>query len=369
LIIAGFKVSGGVVLLAGMGAVSFFQIIREKKFSYTFLFLILLATNLLTIRLVSKDAASYLIFQPWWFIRTMVVVKLGLMDWELRRQTYLSVGRFTSYLRVIQLEGTALLIFIVGNLGVRIIGFPVIIHKLLKFKDKILESPIDAFILAVGITGFAIPMLFLQKGVVYNSIQFMQYTLLITGFYGAIFTYYSLKRIKPVFLKYLFVLILIALSVPTVIGNFVEFYGAHSNAIIDNNEISALNYLKNNSKPTDIILTPPFDNGSKYDYKTSPLPIYAWSATGYVSSLTDRSTYLSDEEMASQTGYPVNERLSNENEFFSQKDFNYNINFLKENNIAYIYVPTPRKYSLQEEDNHLTTVFSNDEVNIYRVNN
>jgi uncharacterized membrane protein len=178
-----------------------------------------------------------------------------------------------------------------------------------------------------------------------------------------------LKKIKPVFLKYLFALVLIVLSIPTVIGNFVEFYGSHPNAIIDNNEISALNYLKNNSKLGDIILTPPFDNGSKYDYKTSPLPIYAWSATGYVSSLTDRETYLSDEEMASQTGYDVNTRLDEENKFFSQKDFSFNLDFLKNNKIAYIYVPTPRKYSLQEEDNHLTTVFSNDEVNIYRVDN
>ncbi|HUC95012.1 MAG TPA: hypothetical protein VMR19_03370 [Candidatus Saccharimonadales bacterium] len=368
-VIAGFKISGGVVLLAGMGAVSLFQIIRYKKFDYTILFLILLTTNLIIVRLVSKDATSYLIFQPWWFITTMLVEKLGLIDWILRIQTYQSIGRFTSYLRILEFEGTAFLIFIVGNLGIRIVGFPLIADKLLHFKKKILDSPLDTFLLPAGLVGFVVPMLFLQKGVVSNSIQFMQYTLLVTGFYGAIFTYYILKKIKPVFLKYLFALVLIVLSIPTVIGNFVEFYGSHPNAIIDNNEISALNYLKNNSKLGDIILTPPFDNGSKYDYKTSPLPIYAWSATGYVSSLTDRETYLSDEEMASQTGYDVNTRLDEENKFFSQKDFSFNLDFLKNNKIAYIYVPTPRKYSLQEEDNHLTTVFSNDEVNIYRVDN
>jgi hypothetical protein len=368
-VIAGFKVSGGVVLLAGLAASSLFQIIREKKFNYAILFLVLLATNLVTIRMVSADAASYLIFKPWWFITTMLVEKLGLIDWIRRVQTYLSVGRFTSYLRVAQFEGTALLIFIIGNLGMRIVGFPVIIGNFLKFKKKILESPLDTFLMSAGLAGFIIPMIFLQKGVVYNIIQFMQYTLLVTGFYAAIFTVRLLDKIKPIQLKIIVAVLFIILSVPTVIGNFVEFYGSHANAKISNSEISALNYLKANSGPKDIILTPPFDGNAKYEYKTSPLPIYVWSATGYVSSLTGRVTYLSDEEMARQTGYDVDARLNEENEFFSQKDFNFNLTFLKENKIAFIYVPTPRKYSLQEEDNHLTTVFTNDEVNIYKVDN
>jgi hypothetical protein len=368
-VIAGFKVSGGVVLLAGLVASSLFQIIREKKFNYAILFLVLLATNLVTIRMVSADAASYLIFKPWWFITTMLVEKLGLIDWIRRVQTYLSVGRFTSYLRVAQFEGTALLIFIIGNLGMRIVGFTVIIGNFLKFKKKILESPLDTFLMSAGLAGFIIPMIFLQKGVVYNSIQFMQYVLLVTGFYGAIFTYSILKKIKSPIWKYLFVAILVVLSVPTVIGNFVEFYGSPANAKISNDELSALSFLKDNSNPSDIILTPPFDGNAKYGYKTNPLPIYAWTSTAYVSSLTDRATFLSCEDMLRQTGYDVDGRLGLENKFFSQKDFAFNKNFLKENKIAYIYVPTPRKYSLQEEDNHLTKVFSNSEVNIYKVDN
>ena len=368
-VIAGFKVSGGVILLAGLGAASLFQIIKEKRFDYTILFLILLATNFLTIHIISPDVESYLIFQPWWFIQTMIVVKLGLIDWELRRQTYLAVGRFTSYLRILQIEGTAFLIFVVGNLGVRIVGFPLIFEKLIHFKKKIFAHPIDAFLLSSALAGFIIPMLFLQKGIVYNSIQFMQYVLLVTGFYGAIFTYSILKKIKSPIWKYLFVAILVVLSVPTVIGNFVEFYGSPANAKISNDELSALSFLKDNSNPSDIILTPPFDGNAKYGYKTNPLPIYAWTSTAYVSSLTDRATFLSCEDMLRQTGYDVDGRLGLENKFFSQKDFAFNKNFLKENKIAYIYVPTPRKYSLQEEDNHLTKVFSNREVNIYKVDN
>lgn len=368
-VIAGFKISGGVVLLAGLGAASLFQVIKDKKFDYAILFLSLLATNFITVHLISPDAESYLIFQPWWFIQTMIVVKLGLIDWELRRQTYMAVGRFTSYLRILQLEGTAFLIFVVGNLGTRIVGFPTILGKLFHFKKKILGSPIDAFLLSAALAGFVIPMIFLQKGIVYNSIQFMQYTLLITGFYGAIFTYSALKKTKSRVLKFLFVFVLIALSIPTVIGNFVEFYGGPANAVISNNELSALKFLKDNSKASDVILTPPFDGNAKYGYKTNPLPIYAWTGTAYVSSLTDRATFLSCEEMLRQTGYNVDLRLNQEKKFFSQKDFISNRNFLKENKIAYIYVPTPRKYSLQEEDNGLTKIFSNNEVSIYKVNN
>lgn len=278
-VISGFKVSGGILLLAGLGASSLVQILNERKFGSAILFLALLATNFITIKLVSKDVGSYLIFQPWWFIRTMVVVKLGLVDWELRRQTYLSVGRFTSYLRVLELEGTAFLIFVIGNLGMRIIGLPIVIGKLLHIKDKLFKNYIDTFLLTACFVGFSVPMLFLQKGIVYNSIQFMQYVLLITGFYGAVFAYQVLKKVKVNVLKYFFCLVLICLSVPTVIGNFVEFYGNPPNAKISTLELSVLSYLKDNSKPNDIILTPAFDGGSKYRYKANPIPIYAWSST------------------------------------------------------------------------------------------
>jgi len=373
--ITGFKVSGGVVLLAGMGTVSLFRIIREKKFDYTILFLVLLATNLITIRLVSKDAASYLIFQPWWFITTMLVEKLGLIDWVHKMQTYQSVGRFTSYLRIFEYEGIAFLIFIVGNLGTRIICFPGALKKLFKFKRKILDSPIDTFLLSIALVGFVVPMLFLQKGVVSNSIQFMQYVLLITGFYSAIVIVDVINKIKPVFWKMVIIILLIVLSVPTVIGNFVEFYGGLPNAKISNNEIAALSFLKDNSNSGDVILTPPFSDGLKYSYKTNPLPIYTWSGTGYVSSLTDRVTYLSDEEMDRQVNLPVDERLVNENEFFYKNDTMFNLNFLKLANIRFIYMP---KSQITINDNvhietfdpsrdGLTNVYSNPEIDVYKV--
>jgi hypothetical protein len=366
-IVSGFKVSGGGILLAGLGVAAFFQVIREKKIDYFIMFFVLLATNYITLYLISPKATSLLIFQPWWFIRTMVVEKLGLIDWELRRQTYLWVGRFTSYLRVIQLEGTALLIFIVGNLGVRILGFPVMFKNLIYFKRKIFKNPIDAFLISSAFVGFMVPMLFLQKGVAWVSVQFMQYVLLITGFYGAIFTYSILKKIKLVLLKLLFVLILLLLSTPTVIGNFVEFYGKPPNAIISNSEIEALTFLKANSDPNDVILTPPYNKYAKNDYKKNPLPIYTWFGTAYVSALTERNTFLNCEEQLLIMGYDVEERLTEVENFFSQENFVFNNKFLTNNNIKYIYIPTPRKYTLQEEENNLTKVFSNDEVNIYKV--
>jgi len=374
-VIAGFKISGGVVLLAGMGTVSLFQIIREKKFNYAFLFLAILVTNLITVKLVSKDAASYLIFQPWWFITTMLTEKLGLLDWVRRVQTYLSVGRVTSYLRVVEYEGAALLIFVVGNLGMRIAGLPVIAQKLVKFKSKILDSPIDAFMLSATFVAFVIPMLFLQKGVASNIIQFMQYVLLFTGFYAAIFTFDLLSKVKHIGVKIAIIILLVVLSVPTVIGNFVEFYGSAPNAKISPNELVALNFLKDNSQPNDIILAPPFSDGLKYNYKTNPLPIYAWSSTGYVSSLTDRVTYLSDEDMARQTNFPVDQRLANENEFFYKNDVAYNTEFLKQENVRFIYIPKSQDTII--DNGHTETfnpslsgmvkVYSNPEVDIYKV--
>lgn len=69
----------------------------------------------------SAGGASFLIFQPWWFIRTMIVEpsRLNWVDLELRRQTYIYEHNWK---RVISIELMGFLIFFFGNLGMRFIG-------------------------------------------------------------------------------------------------------------------------------------------------------------------------------------------------------------------------------------------------------
>src|SRR3989344_2598626 len=119
--LSAFKIYAGVVLLIALGIAGVWQLIREKSFQ---LLLLTILSGILAAILYLPNtfsSTSFLIFEPWWYIRTMIVEpsRLNLIDWELRRQTYIYEHNWK---RVIFLEGLGFLIFFFGNLGVRFVG-------------------------------------------------------------------------------------------------------------------------------------------------------------------------------------------------------------------------------------------------------
>lgn len=369
-ILAGFKVSGGFVMLMGLGAASVIDFISKRKFSSLILVSLLGLSNLLTFRWMTSNGGSFLMFLPWWFIRTMVVNKLGWMDLELRRQHYLSQGTWNANLRVVQLEVTALVIFVVGNLGMRILGVVELIRKFFANKGMFFKEPIEIMLIVTMLTGLIVPLLFVQKGLIYNNIQFMQYFLFIFGFFAAISVYKILIYIKSKALKLIIIGLIIALSMPTVIGNLVELYGPGRSPLskITNSELSALKYLKDNSYADEIILTALFNPYLKDKFKSQPLPIYAWYDTPYVSALTGKASYLASEHVRLLFYPSTDVRIENKKKFFEQSDFSWNRQFLKDARINYIYAAKDELMSpLDIKENNLEVFFENSETIIYRV--
>ena len=369
--LAGFKVSGGVVMLAGLVAAALVDLIFHRKMLTGVLTIALVLSNALTFKsMTSPQAASFLMFLPWWFIRTMVVVRLDWIDLELRRQFYLSLGSWNGYLRVLQFETMAFIIFVVGNLGMRIIGIIEIARKLFTSKGKIIASPIETMLLVSMITGLIIPLLFVQKGLIYNNIQFMQYFILIFGFYAAVSVYNILGLLKGVFLKFFLFVLIATLSLPTVIGNLMEFYGPNTNPLakISRSQLSALSYLKDNSNPKDIILNMPYNKDLQSKFTTQPKPIYAWYDTNYISALTGRVSYLASEHVTLLFYPTTDQREENKIKFFKQLDLSWNKEFLKQARVSFIYISKPEiEIPLDREKNNLDTFFENDEVIIYKV--
>ena len=370
-ILSGFKVSGGFVMLIGLGAASLIDFINKRKFSTLLLASSLALSNFVTFKVMtSKDAASFLMFLPWWFIRTMVVDKLDWIDLENRRQHYLSKGTWHANLRVIQLEITAFAIFLVGNSGMRILGIVELIRKFIFGRALVLKDPIEIMLVVTMLTGLIIPLLFVQKGLIYNNIQFMQYFLFIFGFFGAVSTYRILTFFESKIIKVIIVGFLISLSIPTVVGNLVEFYGPNTTPLakITNMELAALNFLKENSPEDAIILNLPFNQYLKDKFKYQPRPIYAWYDTPYISALTGRSSYLASEHVTLLFYPGTDQRLENKRKFFEQSDFSWNREFLKRANISFIYIAKSElEKPLSVEENGLEGFFENDEVVIYRV--
>lgn len=373
-ILASFKVSGGVVMLAGIGIASVLDLSINRKFHLILLTIFLTISNYVVLKSMTRGAEGFLMFLPWWFIRTMVVAgnRLDWIDLEHKRQFYLELGGIRGTLRVLQYETIAFLIFLIGNMGMRVIGFIEIIRRfILDFRST--KSNLFEITLFISmLTGLVIPILFVQKGIIYNNIQFMQYYLLIFGFFAAISVYRLLIWIRVKILQVLLLIVVSIFSIPTVLGNINEFYGPNSNplAIISNSELEALNYLKSKSNSSDVILTLPYNKYLQDKFKFQPKPIYAWYSTGYITALTERHTYLSSEEQVQIQDYPVEERRQKAKEFFEGSSFDANKQFLVKHGIRFVYLPKKElEKPFDAGKNGLKLFFENNEVIIYTVSN
>lgn len=370
--LSGFKVSAGVTVLGGLAAVAFLDLILNRKMATGILCGILGVCNFLTVSLLTKGIGGFLIWQPWWFVRTMAVVgdRLGWMDIELRRQHYASLGTVKGYLRMIQIESTLFLIFVFGNLGMKMFGFIEILVLLVREKLKILKRNIDIILITGGVVSLLMVLLFVQKGIIYNHIQYFQYFALIMGWYTAIWMGKLVDKIPRKTIKIGLLTVFFVFSIPTVVGNLVEFYGPGTRplAIVDNQLLEGLDYLRKNSNKDAVILTVPFNKFRNDDSVPRPLPIYNWYSTAYVPAIASRRTYLSSEEQLDITGYQWKERKANANKFFSQTDFSWNKQFLKDNNINYVLIAKDEGVdNFKWQLIGLEKWFDNDSVKIYKV--
>ena len=357
--IIGFKVYGGVLILGGLFLIGLFELIFRRAFRTLILFLTTLSLSLLIYLPNSANSQDFLIWQPWWYIRTMVVApdRLNWIDLELRRQTYIAEGNLK---RVIQLEATAFLIFLFGNLGMRFLGF----YTLALSLKNALRNSFNLYLILMCLTSFVFPLLFLQKGVAGNSIQFFQYFLLIFSIFAAVSVSKIMDKIKKNSVKIFLGIVIIILSIPTQIGLIYNFYSNLPLARIDKKELSALNFFK--KTPTDtVILTAPFNK----NVKSSDLipPIWLWSDTSYVTALSGRRTYIADEEQINILGYNLEERIAFQRNIFEENTPEQVKQNLLSRKIDYLYFPKILEPKVDLSEANLKKVFSNSEIEIWQV--
>lgn len=356
-----FKVYAGVLILGGLLFTGIFDVLIRKSINIILLFI---ATFLISLGIYlpnSVNSQDFLIWQPWWYIRTMVVAtdRLNWIDLELRRQTYIAENNWK---RVIQLEMTAFLLFLFGNLGMRFLGFWTIFNQL---KNNIFKNSFNLFFLNLTFASFFIPVFFLQKGVAWNSIQFNQYFLLLFGFLAAISVWEILKIFKSKLIKVLFGVAVILLAVPTQVGLLWQFYSNKPLSRISYEEIEALSYLKKQQDGR--VLVAPFNKYERDKYKDPPIPIYAWYDTGYVAAFSGKQTLISDEEQINIMGYDASEVLTDRMEAFQSTDYNLINEFFEKYNVGYIYLAWDQKFATGSASIKADMVFENKDARVLKV--
>ncbi len=358
-----FKVYAGVLILGGLLVIGIFELLFKRIYQSLLLFFTTSAVALAIYLPNSVNSQDFLIWQPWWFIRTMVVAsdRLDWLDLELRRQTYIAEHNWK---RVIQLEGTAFLIFLFGNLGIRFIGFWTIFKQL---KINIFKNSFNLFFLTITTASFFIPVFFLQKGVAWNAIQFNQYFLLFFGFLAGFTMVDVLSMLKNLHLKIIVGLTVFIMAVPTQLGLLWQFYSSTPLSKVSFDELKALDFLKNQKEG--IVLTMPFNKYERDKYKDPPIPMYAWYDTGYISAFSSKRTLISDEEQVNIMGYKIEDLLEEREEIFKSEDYNKVNIFLKKHKVGFIYLAWDQQFKAENDKLNADLIFQNKDAKIYKVRN
>lgn len=355
-----YKIFGGTLLLGAFFVVSVFEILISRKI---YLFLSFIASGLLFLIIFlpsSAKAPSFFIFEPFWFIRSMIASpdRLNWVDIELRRQTF---AYFHNWPKVFLIEAFSLTLFTIGNLGTKFLGFLALPKLISKIKNKEYSLAIIG-VLAFITASFLIPLLFLQSGVAWNTIQYFYYFV----FAFALLSGLAIGSLKP---RAFISLIIIVLSLPTSLELIYSFYSSPPASYLSKNEFQALNFLKNNSPKNSVVLAYYYNPDLKQKIN-APMPISLYDSTSYISAFSTRPVYFADELIEGNAGYNIKERNDNLKKFFSTTDQAFAKKFLADNNISYIYLLKDEKFgqkiNFSTDTLNFTKFLENEEVKIYK---
>jgi hypothetical protein len=364
-ILAGIKVYAGILI--GLTIVTYwlFNFIKTKKF-FNYHFYAWVSTAIVSLSILvalgALQNSTLLEYKPLWFTHSMIE---SIDKFYFPRLASLRMNLAQNPLSVklpilIAIEITLIGIFLIGNMGMRIFGFWTIFSKVIKKQ----LSNFDSLLIILMLFAFLIPQLFVQKGTAWNTIQFFYYFLFVSNFFFAQFIANILNNKNTK--SYLITAFIFLLAIPTSYSTIKDYLGNPPPSAIPPKELEAVNFLKN--RPTGAVLTYPYD---KYKLNqlnlNTPIPMYLYETTAYVSAMTNHQTFLEDEMNLDITGFDWKSRKNEVDKFFNTTDKFFARGFLINNNISYIYLVNDQNFQLSTEDLQINKIFDNSQVRIYQV--
>lgn len=362
--LVGFKAYAAILIIGGLFITGTIYLLKERQMDYLKIVVgsLLLSLAILVPHYILGEQnvstlQSLFTFSPFWIVHTIIDShdRVGWVRLSLARSAYFDRAE---WLKFSLAELLGLVIFVGGNLGLRIFSIGVI-SKI----NKVKNNSFYFFILIVSLLSIGIPLFFIQVGNPWNTIQFFYYFMYISALFAGGTVAWIVVRI-PKTVALLLVLFIVAISP---INSLVTARGyIHNNphTFISNTEMGGLNFLDNQTQG--VVLSYPYDELFRSKL-SDPLPLFAYTSTAYVSGFTSNPVYMEDEiqQEILQNDYKL--RNSKAIAFFHGSNFSQSTKFLEENNIRYIYLPKHSKIRLEEEKLNIKNVFENEEVIIYQV--
>jgi hypothetical protein len=356
-ILVNIKAYAGAIGLSALAVFSLLKLAKRKR-GYFLVWLGAVLISLLIFIPINRQAGSLFIFKPLWFIHSMIESpdRLYLPQLALARYFLIKTGVGP---RLILIEALGLALFLIGNLGTRIIGLG---DWLIRLKKKKLDD-FDGFLIS-GALASLLPSLFLiQKGTAWNTIQFFYYFLFFANFYAAAVLARLTKKKTGLCLSLLSLILI--LTLPTSYGSLKHFWGWPPPAALSKPELEALSFLR--KQKSAFVLTYPYDQFEKGKYSTTPIDLRAYESTGYVAAFSGQQTFLEDEVNLEISGYDWPKRRQELIKFFASQDPIWARGFLLNNQIGYLYLVGDQNLPLTEADLGIEKIFDNQEARIYQV--
>ena len=356
------KVYAGILVLAGLFAAGFWNMIRRKGIDVLKVFTGVAVLSILLFSPATGNVGKTIVFQPFWFLEQMMATP-DRFYWPKMASAMANYKLAGNWLKLILAYGLAFLVFWYGNLGTRIVKEPYVFRWIKNWK---VLTWIEVFSATVIITGVMIPMFFIQSGTPWNTIQFMYYSLIFSGILAGISLGDLLNKQNTTLLRSGVVIVLVLLTIPTTVGTLRHYLPSRPPAKISIAELEALNFLS--QQPEGIILIQHFNKKLADEaIDNPPRALYLYESTAYVSAFTGKQTYLEDQVNLEITGYDWKGRREEIEKFFTDPEYDGKFELLEKRGITYVYVIK----SLQKEYKDLRLdpekIFENEEVAIYEI--
>lgn len=350
----GFKSFAGIIVVISFSFLTFFYLLQRRFYIFVPFFFTLLIF-IFVFFLITEPGNVSLNWTPGWLLTEMMVEKdkLNLPQFAQIESFYQLSKNMAGLLKIKCIE---LVIYTLGNFGVRILGVIYIPVLLFLFRKSARNLSLVLFLFFSLCIAFFIPLLFNLGGNAHNIVQFTPYALLI----AAIFTGVMLTDLSEYFLIRRKGLIIVCLVVSVIflssivnIKNILSKLESPQNIILSD-EWTSLQYVKNHSKASETILIDP------RQYTVNPI---------YIAAISERRLYIATAGDSIQTGRNPYSRLTMTYQFFDGISQTEQENFLKTNKISYIYLLNPNAYSFSDKKmpKYVSLAFQNKKNTIYKV--
>ncbi len=340
-----FKAYAGVLVLASITMICLEKIIFKRDFRLLPILVGSLFISAIVFIPNNLSSSSLFIFSPLWLVYSMVLFPDRLGWYRLN----LAIESGVPY-KVFLGSTIGLMIYLLGNFGSRVISL-FALKEMLQIR----------FLLYFALLGIVIPLLFIQKGTNWNSIQFFYYSLLIFDIFAAIALAKMLSK-SGKFVGGFLVCIVILFTIPTSLDTLKHYVPPRPPARLSKAEITGLEFLIR--QPPGFVMTLAFDPKSKDKYG-APVPLYAYTSTAYVSAFSNHPVFLEDTINLEILGKDYKGRVNLQRDFAKIPDQSQKM--LKENRISYIYAVKQLKFQADENKMGIKKIFENEEVSIYKV--